>query len=102
MGEKAAHVALDLKPPRPGLVYCCPSMGWVTPHERGAHVMDDDYGDPDDYGAPTAREVRYTVPMDVVEDGHDTKPLIATAHGPCSRSSPVRIARLLSGPGSRT
>ena len=75
VGEKAAHAALDLKPPRPGLVYCCPSMGWVTPHERGAHIRDDDYGDPADYGAPTAREVRYTVPMDVVDDGHDATPL---------------------------
>ncbi len=46
IGEDAAYAALGIKQP-PRLVYCCPSMGWVTSEEKAAHVMDDDYGDPE-------------------------------------------------------
>ena len=40
IGEDAALAALGMHPPRPGLVYCCGSEGWVTPAERFDHVWD--------------------------------------------------------------
>ncbi len=44
VGDQAAYVALDMKPPRPGLVYCCATMGWVTPAKRDAHAYDYSFG----------------------------------------------------------
>jgi hypothetical protein len=44
VGESAARDALDMKPPQPGLVYCCPTMGWVTPRERDEHRYDSSFG----------------------------------------------------------
>ena len=40
VGEDAALAALDMHPPRPGLVWCCTSEGWVTPAEKFDHVWD--------------------------------------------------------------
>src|SRR3954451_10366513 len=40
VGDKTAHDVLGMKPPRPGLVYCCRSLGWVTPAEWYDHVWD--------------------------------------------------------------
>jgi hypothetical protein len=40
IGEQAALAALGMHPPRPGLVYCCATKGWVTPAERFDHVWD--------------------------------------------------------------
>ena len=44
VGETAAYAALDLDPPKPGLVYCCPTLGWVTPFERGEHQYESSFG----------------------------------------------------------
>jgi hypothetical protein len=44
IGEDRAYVALDFLPPAPGLVWCCGSMGWVTPAERAEHQYDSSFG----------------------------------------------------------
>ena len=40
VGDDAALAALDMHPPKRGLVWCCTSLGWVTPTERFDHRWD--------------------------------------------------------------
>ena len=40
VGQEAALDALRMKPPRPGLVWCCSTLGWVMPRVKFDHVWD--------------------------------------------------------------
>lgn len=40
LDDAQAMDLLGTKPPRKGLVYCCPGIGWVTPQERADHRWD--------------------------------------------------------------
>jgi hypothetical protein len=40
LGDRAANAAMGMTPPRPGLVWCCDRLGWVTPAERFDHRWD--------------------------------------------------------------
>jgi hypothetical protein len=40
VGEAQAMDLLGIKPPRKGLVYCCSTIGWVTPARRFDHRWD--------------------------------------------------------------
>ena len=40
MSEQDALALLGIKPPRKGLVWCCSTIGWVTPQERFDHRWD--------------------------------------------------------------
>src|SRR5262245_40319359 len=44
IGGEAARAALGMKPPKPGLVYCCVTIGWVTPAEAAEHRYDAYFG----------------------------------------------------------
>ena len=44
VGRDAAYKALGMKPPKPGLVYCCATLGWVTPHEAAEHRYESGFG----------------------------------------------------------
>ena len=39
-GEPRALDLLGMKPPRRGLVWCCSTIGWVTPSEKFDHRWD--------------------------------------------------------------
>ena len=39
-GDNRATELLEMKPPRKGLVYCCSTIGWVTPAQRYEHRWD--------------------------------------------------------------
>ena len=44
VGPDAAYEALGMEPPMPGLVYCCATLGWVTPAEAAEHSYDSGFG----------------------------------------------------------
>jgi len=44
VGPDRAYAALDFLPPTPGLVYCCPTMGWVTREQAADHSYDSSFG----------------------------------------------------------